>query len=90
MVGFASLTVHSFVDLVKDIFSMPGVKVFLSERLSQDPLEKFFGTQRQRGKAHENPSVKEFCHNTQALRVINLFCADPVRGNCRGLKRAST
>ncbi len=41
MVGFASLTVHSFVDLVKDIFSMPGVKVFLSERLSQDLLENF-------------------------------------------------
>ena len=46
-VGIVPLKLHSFVDLVKDIFSMPGVKdifsmpVFLSERLSQDPLEKF-------------------------------------------------
>ncbi len=88
MVGFASLTVHSFVDLVKDFFSMPGVKVFLSKRLLQDLLERFFGTQRQRGRAHEDPSVKEFSQNTQALRVINSFCVDPVRGNCRGLKPA--
>ena len=73
---------------MKDLFSMPEVKFFLSERLSQDPLEKFFGTQRQRGRAHENPSVREFCQNTQALHVIDSFCIDPVRGNCRGLKSA--
>lgn len=71
------------MDLVKDTFSKPGVKVFLSERLTQDPLEKLFGTQRQRGRAHENPSVKEFCQNTEALRVINSFCVDPVKGNCQ-------
>ena len=61
---------------------MPGVSFFLSEQLSQDPLERFFGTQRQRGRAHENPNVQEFHKNTQALRVIDLFCTDPVKGNC--------
>ena len=78
--------VKSFVALVRYLFTMPGVKVFLSERLSQDPLEKNFGCQRQRGRANENPCVRDFCHNTQALRVINSFCLDAVKGNCRGKK----
>ena len=75
---------HSFVDLVRYLFSVPGVKSFLSERISQDPLEKFFGTQRQRGRVHENPSVSDFIQNTQALRVANVFARDTVKGNCRG------
>ena len=77
----------SFVDMVKYLFTLKGVKFFLSEKISQDPLEKFFGNQRQRGGVNENPTVQEFCKNTQALRVINNVCGD-VRGNCRGRKRA--
>lgn len=69
------------------LFSLDGVKVFLSEHLCQDPLEKFFGCQRQRGGCHDNPSVQEFCKNTQALRVINSFCRGPVKGNCRTKSR---
>lgn len=42
------ITVKSFVELVNFIFQIPGVKAFLSEKLCQDPLEKFFGCQRQR------------------------------------------
>ena len=72
--------------MVEYLFTLHGVKCFLSERISQDPLEKFFGNQRQRGGVNENPTVKEFCQNTQALRVINTICKD-VRGNCRGSKR---
>ena len=41
--------------------------------LSQDPLEKFFGCQRMRGGTHDNPSVQEFCKNTQALRSLTRF-----------------
>ena len=77
LIGFAN------IELVPYLFSLPGVKVFLSEHLCQDPLEKFFGCQRQRGGTHDNPSVREFCQNTQALRVINSFCRGPVKGNCR-------
>ena len=70
------------------LFSMPEVKgkklVFLSGNLCQDPLENFFGCQRQRGGTSDNPSVQEFYQNTQALRVVNSFCRAPVRGNCRG------
>ena len=78
-----SLAVTSFVELVEYVFTIPGVSVFLSNRLCQDPLEKFFGQQRQRGRVNENPSTTEFLRNTQALRVISNTCSK-IRGNCRG------
>ena len=64
------------------------MRFFLSERLSQDPLENFFGCQRQRSRANENPNVQDFCKNTQALRVINSVCGNVPKGNCRGRKQA--
>ena len=76
-------TVKTFIEMVKYVFTLPGVKCFLSERIHQDPLEKLFGNQSQRGGMNENPNVKEFCQNTQTLRVINTVCKD-VPGNCRG------
>ena len=48
---------YSFIELVRYIFKQPGVKVFLRIKISQDPLEKFFGCQRQRGGIHENPTI---------------------------------
>ena len=70
------------------MFSLPEVKdnklAFLSGNLCQDPLENFFGCQRQRGGTSDNASAKEYYQNTQALRVINSFCRAPVKGNCRG------
>ena len=81
-----SLSVKSFVEMVKFIFTIPGVTTFLSERISQDPLETFFGCQRQRGGVNKNPNVCDFCKNTQALRVIQSTCISSVRGNCRGNK----
>ena len=72
---------------------MPEVKdkglAFLSMNLCQDPLENFFGCQRQRGGTSDNPSVMEYYQNTQALRVVNSFCRGPVRGNCRGASSAT-
>ena len=60
------------------------VEFFFSNRICQDPVENFFGQQRQRGGTHDNPNVAEFFKNTQALRVVNGFCRDIVKGNCRG------
>ena len=37
-----SFSVRSFIEITKLVFKIPGVKVFLSERLSQDPLEVFW------------------------------------------------
>ena len=62
-------TVRSFLELVKFVFTIPGVTVFLSGRICQDPLEGFFGQQWQRGRVNENPSVQQF---------------KQVRGNCHG------
>ena len=73
----------SFIELVQFVFTVPSVDSFLSQRICQDPLERFFGLQRQRGGVHENPNVVEFTTNTQALRVVNSFCHAPYRGNCR-------
>ena len=82
------LLAKSFVEFIKFLFSLPEVKdnnlAFLSNHICQDPLENFFGCQRQRGGTGDNPSVNEYYQNTQALRVVNSFCRGPVRGNCRG------
>ena len=43
----------------------------LSHCLSQDPLEKYFGLQRQRGRVSDNPTVDQFFKNDQALRVAS-------------------
>lgn len=82
------IIVKSFIGLVKYLFSLQEVKennlIFLSMNLCQDPLENFFGCQRQRGGTSDNPDLTEFFANTQALRVVNGFCRPAIRGNCRG------
>jgi len=69
------------------LFSIPGVTCFLTEKLSQDPIEKFFGCQRQFGRTNDNPRVHEFLSNTQSLRVIDSINVHKITGNCRGTKR---
>ena len=81
--------VKSFVQLVRYLFTLPGVKSFLSERISQDPLEKFFGHHRQRGGVNENPNVAQFLKGNQALKVINSIDLDITKGNTRGTNRSS-
>ena len=80
---FLISTVKPFVELVRFLFTIPGVTCFLSEKLCQDPLENFFGCQRQREGVNETLTAQEFCKNTQALRVINSQCQQVTRGNCR-------
>ena len=45
-------TVKSFVELVQFILKVPGAQFFLSERISQDPLENFLEC---KGKEEEQP-----------------------------------
>eukprot|EP00731_Ephydatia_muelleri_P024487 Em0016g758a len=73
----------SFLELVPYLFSMPDIQSFLCQRLCQDPLERFFGLQRQRGGVHENPNAVEFAKNTQALRVMKSVGKSSSFGNCR-------
>ena len=65
------------------VFTIPSVTAFLSNMVCQDPLENFFGRQRQRGRVNEIPSVAKFLWKIQAFRIIDSTCAT-VRGNCRG------
>ncbi len=59
----------------------------LSERLSQDPLENYFGRQRARGRRNENPNLQQSLVNAAALRVQKSIALDPVRGNCSRKRR---
>ena len=72
------------MELVRYLFTLPDVQSFVSQRICQDPLERFFGCQRQRGGVHDNPNAQEFAKNTKALRVIKSVCKTSARGNCRG------
>ena len=84
------LTANSFVSLVRMLFSLDEVKdknfSFLSFTLNQDPLEGFFGCQRQRGQTGDNPSAQEFFKNTAALCVVNSFCRYPTKSTLMCLK----
>ena len=76
---FCLITVKSLLELIPYIFSIPGVKVFLSERLRQDPLNYSLDA---RGNVVALMRILLFkssiYKNTQALRVINSFhlCGD--------------
>ena len=72
----------SFVEITKYLLSEGKDLFILSERVSQDPLENYFGKQRARGGRNENPTVQQCVHNAAALRVQKSQALDPVRGNC--------
>ena len=79
-------SVNAFIEMTRYLLS--GVAdgeplYFLSERISQDPIENYFGKQRARGGRNENPNLHQCVHNAAALRVQKSFALDPVRGNCR-------
>ena len=74
----------SFIDLLAYLFKIPDVCGFLSYVINQDPLEKYFGIQRQSGKSNENPTVFQFIKNSDTIRVIRSIWIDDIIGNCRG------
>ncbi len=80
-------SVYSFIELVEFIFTVPGITSFLSSRIQQDALEKYFGRQRQRGRVNENPTVAQFLKNDQALRVISSIDLQVTQGNTRGTNK---
>ncbi len=84
---FLSLThaVQSFVEMTRFLLSQPDGQgnFFLSERISQDPLENYFGKQRSRGHRSGNPNFKECLQNAVAIRAQKSMELDRVRGNCR-------
>ena len=51
---------------------VPGVKCFLSCHICQDPIEKFFGCQRQCGGTHSNLTVQPTLFPTSCVKTILL------------------
>ena len=56
--GLYIYIVRSFIELTEFVFTIPGMKVFLSEKVSQDALEKFFGCQLTAEATKDNRSQK--------------------------------
>lgn len=80
-------TVKSFVELGRYLLNYPGVKFLLSERFTQDPLESFFGHQRQKGGGSDNPNVLQFTYTTSSIRAQKAI-TPAIRGNVRGSKHS--
>lgn len=77
----------SFIEMTKYLLAQGNDLFLLSERISQDPLENYFGQQRARGRKNENPTVQQCLYNTAALRVQKSQALDPIRGHCSRKKR---
>ena len=79
------IIVKSFIEMTRYLLTkhQSDGLYFLSDRVSQDPLENYFGKQRARGGHNENPNLKQYLVNSGALRVQKSAALDPVRGNCR-------
>ena len=73
----------AFVEMTRFLLPEDKSLFLLSERISQDPIENYFGRQRARGGRNENPTLQQCIHNAAALRVQKSIALDPVRGNCR-------
>ena len=66
------ITVNSAVELITFLLSK-GVSYVLTERFCQDPLENYFGHQRQIGSRKDNPSVRDFGYNDNTIRNQKVF-----------------
>ena len=69
------------------LLNKDGVKLLLSEQLSQDPLEEYFSKQRAKGGADENPTLGTFNRNFLDLNVAGDELVRVVNGNTRGRQR---
>ena len=80
-------SVKSFVEMTQYLLRQGEDLFILSERVSQDPLENYFGQQRARGGRSENPTMDLTIKNAAALRIQKSQALDPVRGNCSRKRR---
>ena len=78
-----SFIVKSFIEMTKFLLTKNPGGFFLSERISQDPLENYFGKQRARGGRNDNPTMQQCLHNAAAIRVQKSLATNPIHGNCK-------
>ena len=80
--GF-QLTVQSTIESTKFLLG-EGMDYVLTERFCQDPVEEFFGKQRQLGRRSDNPDINQFGYNSNAIRIERSISCQS--GNTRGRK----
>ena len=78
--GFEIIT-YSVIELIKFLMS-EGMEFVLTERFCQDPVEEYFGKQRQLGRRCNNPDLKTFGYNDNTIRIQKSISCQ--RGNTRG------
>lgn len=64
-----------------------GLNSVLTERFQQDPVEEYFGNQRQRGRRSDNPDALQFGYNDRALDVqqsiVQIKSGNVGKRNCK-------
>lgn len=80
--GF-QISVHSAIKDTKFLLQ-EGMEFVLTERFCQDPLEKYFGSQRKLGQRNDNPDIKTFGYNNNTIRIQRAVSCQS--GNTRGRK----
>ena len=65
--GF-KITVHSVTEVVRFLLE-EGMEFVLTERFCQDPVEEYFGKQRQLGRRSDNPDIRQFGYNSNTIRI---------------------
>ena len=89
--GLVNILVNSVVELIKySLTCIPTVEYFLTEHLTQDCVEAFFGQQRMKHGYNDNPTVKTFIETTSSLRLQGSQALKPFRGNCMRKRTLST
>ena len=78
--GF-KITVNSIIEAVPFLLRHE-VSYVLTEHFCQDPLENYFGHQRSLGARKDNPSLRDFGFNDNAIRNQKVFRT--IAGNVRG------
>ena len=80
--GF-QISVKSTIECTKFLLA-EGMQYVLTERFCQDPVEEFFGQQRQLGRRSDNPDIRTFGYNSNTIRIERSISCQS--GNTRGRK----
>ena len=65
--GF-QITTYSMIECTKFLLT-EGMEYILTERFCQDPVEEYFGKQRQLGRRSDNPDLFTFGYNDNTIRI---------------------
>lgn len=67
-----------------------GMDYVLTERFCQDLVEEYFGSQRKLGRQNDNPDIRTFGHNDNAIRIRVEILEEEKTSTSHGLKSQIT